>query len=138
MQNNDVAADAADYPSSANANYTGTHLYSQITADIGADNADIKDIVDLVFYKPSTVVPPVAFTGHATVRLAGIDATNSTENTAAETEWSVTNNWYRGGVRALTKQVPVGSTQHLTYVVSNSDGGAPLANTTVTFVFGKT
>jgi len=138
LKNNDVAADAADFPSSANGNYTGNHLFSQITADIGADNEDVKDIIDFVFYKPQSQVDPGTFTGHATVRLAGIDATNSTENTAAETEWSVTNNWYRGGVRALTKQVPVGSTQHLTYVVSNSDGGAPLANTTVTFVFGKT
>lgn len=137
LQNNDVAADAADYPSSANANYTGTHLYSQITADIGADNEDVKDIIDFVFYKPQSQVDPGTFTGNATVRLAGIDATNSTENTAAETEWSVTNNWYRGGVRALTKQVPVGSTQHLTFVVNNSADGTPLANTSVTFVFGK-
>jgi len=136
LQNNDVAADAADYPSSANANYTGTHLYSQITADIGADNADIKDIVDLVFYKPSTVVPPVAFTGHATVRLAGMDATNSVDHQADADYW-VGQGWARGGTTFHTKLVPVGSTQHLTYVVSDSADGSPLANTTVSLILGK-
>ncbi len=80
---------------------------------------------------------PTAFSGNATVRLAGIDATNSVENTGAEQDWSVAHDWYRGGVRALTKQVPVGSTQHLTYVVNNSADGSPLANVQVTFVMGK-
>jgi hypothetical protein len=145
LKNNDVAADAADYPSSANANYTGNHLYSQITADIGADNADIKDIVDLVFYKPSTVVPPVAFSGHATVRLAGMDATNSVDHQADADFWvSHWDNdtqqmvsWARPGTTFHTKLVPVGSTQHLTYVVSDSANGSPLANTTVSLILGK-
>ena len=136
LKNNDVAADAADYPSSANANYTGTHLYSQITADIGADNADIKDIVDLVFYKPSTVVPPTGFSGHATVRLAGMDATNSVNLPDVAGEW-VGLGYARDGVTYHTKLVPVGSTQHLTFVVSDSATGTPVANKTVTFVMGK-
>jgi hypothetical protein len=49
----------------------------------------------------------------------------------------VQNNWYRVGVNARTKQVPVGSTQALTYLVTNAADNTPLANTTVTFVFGK-
>ena len=80
---------------------------------------------------------PVAFNGNATVRLAGIDSTNSTESAANEKLWSVDNNWYRGGVRSLTKLVPVGSTQHLTFVVSDSSNGKALANTTVHFVMAK-
>jgi len=136
LKNNDVAADAANAPTSANGNYSGKHLFSQITADIGNDAADVKDIVDFVFYKPASENPG-PFTGNAVVRLAGIDATNSVERAGDEKTWSVDNNWYRGGVRAITKQVPVGSTQHLTFVVNNAENGAALANTPVTFVFGK-
>jgi hypothetical protein len=136
LTNNNVAADAANAPATANSNYTGTHLFSQITADIGNDAADIKDIVDFVFYKAGTVVPPTGFSGHATVRLAGMDATNSVNLPAVAGEW-VGLGYARDGVTYHTKLVPVGSTQHLTFVVSDSATGTPVANKTVTFVMGK-
>ena len=79
---------------------------------------------------------PVAFTGNAVIRLAGVDATN-TYNRQADADYYVSQNWYRGGLRTYTKQVPVGSTQQLTFVVSNAADGAPLANTTVKFVINK-
>jgi len=79
---------------------------------------------------------PVAFTGNAVIRLAGVDATN-TYNRQADADFFVGQGWYRGGLRTYTKQVPVGSTQQLTFVVSNAADGAPLANTTVKFVINK-
>ena len=137
MTNNNVASEAANAPTSPNGNYSGTHLFSQITADIGNDAADIKDIVDFVFYKPAGVTPPPAgFSGHATVRLAGMDATNSVDRQADADGW-ISNGWARGGTTFHTKLVPVGSTQHLTFVVSDSITGAPVANKTVSLILGK-
>ncbi len=79
---------------------------------------------------------PVPFTGHATVRLAGMDATNSVDRQGDADYW-VSQGWARGGATFHTKLVPVGSTQHLTFVVSDSANGSPLANTTVSLVLGK-
>jgi hypothetical protein len=79
---------------------------------------------------------PVPFTGNAVIRLAGVDATN-TYNRQADADFYVGQGWYRGGLRTYTKQVPVGSTQQLTFVVSNAADGAPVANTEVKFVMGK-
>ena len=79
---------------------------------------------------------PVPFTGHATVRLAGMDATNSVDHQADADYW-VSQGWARGGATYHTKLVPVGSTQHLTFVVSDSANGSPLANTSVSLVLGK-
>ena len=79
---------------------------------------------------------PVPFTGNATVRLAGLDDTNSVNFPNVAGEW-VGLGYARAGVAYRTKLVPVGSTQRLTFVASNSATGAPLANTTVTLVLGK-
>ena len=79
---------------------------------------------------------PVPFTGNATVRLAGLDDTNSVNLPAVAGEW-VGLGYARAGVAYRTKLVPVGSTQRLTFVASDSATGAPLANTTVTMVLGK-
>ncbi|MFM8926769.1 MAG: hypothetical protein ACKOFA_01015 [Rhodoluna sp.] len=79
---------------------------------------------------------PTPFTGNAVIRLVGADATN-TFNRQADADFFVSQNWYRGGLRVMTKQVPVGSTQRLTWIVSNAADGTPLANTKVKFVFGK-
>ena len=80
---------------------------------------------------------PVAFNGNAVIRLAGADATN-TFNRQGDADFFVGQGWYRGGLRTFTKQVPVGSTQHLTFVVSDAANGSPLANTTVHFIVAKT
>jgi hypothetical protein len=66
-----------------------------------------------------------------------MDDTNSFNRPADAAFWSVANPWYRVGVNARTKQVPVGSTQELTYLVTNAADNTPLANQTVTFVMGK-
>jgi len=79
---------------------------------------------------------PTPFTGNAVVRLVGADATN-TFNRQSDADFFVGNGWYRGGLRVMTKQVPVGSTQTLKWVVTNAADGAPLANVKVKFVFGK-
>ena len=79
---------------------------------------------------------PDPFTGNATVRLAGLDDTNSVNLPAVAGEW-VGLGYARAGVSYRTKLVPVGSTQTLTFVASDSANGAPLANTTVTLVLGK-
>lgn len=83
------------------------------------------------------VQPPVVFTGNANVRLVGMDDTNSFNRPADAAFFSIANPWYRVGINVRTKQVPVGSTQTLTYLVTNAEGNAPLANTTVTLVLGK-
>jgi hypothetical protein len=62
LKNNDIAADAANYPTAANAEYTGKHLFSQITANIGTDASDIEDVVDFVFYKPAVIDPAAGLT----------------------------------------------------------------------------
>ncbi|NDC19145.1 MAG: hypothetical protein EBZ87_02615, partial [Microbacteriaceae bacterium] len=79
---------------------------------------------------------PVPFTGHATVRLAGMDATNSLDRQGDADVW-IGNGWARGGTTFHDKLLPVGSTQRLTFVASDSATGSPLANTTVTLVLGK-
>lgn len=56
MKNNNIASEAADYPASATSDFTGTHLFSQITANVGSDSTDIEDIVDFVFHKPQGAV----------------------------------------------------------------------------------
>ncbi|NBS60857.1 MAG: hypothetical protein EBT26_02215, partial [Microbacteriaceae bacterium] len=126
----------------ANIDYNMASVFVDFTCG-GGDKTNTNWVVDDIAFNGATgaalgaVTPPTVFTGNATVRLAGIDSTNSVERTADENTWCVANTWYRCGVRALTKQVPVGSTQHLTFVVNNSADGSPLANTTVTLVLGK-
>ena len=83
----------------------------------------------------SVVVPP--FTGNANVRLVGMDDTNSFNRPADATLFSVTNPWYRVGINVRTKQVPVGSTQTLTYLVTNAADNTPLAGQKVTLTMGK-
>jgi hypothetical protein len=84
------------------------------------------------------VEPPVTpFTGNANVRLVGMDDTNSFNRPADAEFFSVANPWYRVGINVRTKQVPVGSTQTLTYLATNAADNTPLAGQTVTLVFGK-
>ncbi len=79
---------------------------------------------------------PTPFTGNAVIRLVGADSTN-TFNRQADADFFVSQGWYRGGLRVMTKQVPVASTQNLTWVVSDAANGSPLANVKVKFIFGK-
>jgi len=136
MVNTDVAADAANNPgTNLGADFSGKKLFTQATAWVTSQTQDSIDMVDFVFFKPADA--PVVFTGNANVRLVGMDDTNSFNRPADAAFWSVQNNWYRVGVNARTKQVPVGSTQALTYLVTNAADNTPLANTTVTLVLGK-
>jgi hypothetical protein len=66
-----------------------------------------------------------------------MDDTNSFNRPADAAFFSVENPWYRVGINVRTKQVPVGSTQTLTYLVTNAADNAPLANQTVTLTLGK-
>ena len=106
---------------------TANPWYADDFAFLGATGAALGGVVE----------PPVVFTGNANVRLVGMDDTNSFNRPADAAFWSVANPWYRVGVNARTKQVPVGSTQELTYLVTNAADNTPLANQTVTFVMGK-
>jgi hypothetical protein len=124
--------------------YNKASLFTNFTCDLpGSKNTDAFYVDDIAFLGATgaalggVVEPPVVFTGNANVRLVGMDDTNSFNRPADAAFWSVENNWYRVGVNARTKQVPVGSTQALTYLVTNAADNTPLANTTVTFVFGK-
>jgi hypothetical protein len=139
MVNTDDAANAANNPGeNLGADFTGTKLFTQATAWVTSQTQDSIDLVDFIFFKPAAVVePPVPFTGNANVRLVGMDDTNSFNRPADAAFFSVANPWYRVGINVRTKQVPVGSTQALTYLVTNAENNAPLANTTVTLVLGK-
>ncbi len=139
MVNTDVAANAANNPgTNLGADFTGTKLFTQATAWVTSQTQDSIDLVDFIFYKPAAVVePPVPFTGNANVRLVGMDDTNSFNRPADAAFFSVANPWYRVGINVRTKQVPVASTQELTYLVTNAADNTPLANTTVTFTMGK-
>jgi hypothetical protein len=139
MVNTDVAANAANNPgTNLGADFTGTKLFTQATAWVTSQTQDSIDLVDFIYYKPATVVePPVPFTGNANVRLVGMDDTNSFNRPADAAFFSVANPWYRVGINVRTKQVPVASTQALTYLVTNAADNTPLANTTVTFTMGK-
>ncbi len=139
MVNTDVAANAANNPgTNLGADFTGTKLFTQATAWVTSQTQDSIDLVDFIFYKPAAVVePPVPFTGNANVRLVGMDDTNSFNRPADAALFSVANPWYRVGINVRTKQVPVASTQELTYLVTNAADNTPLANTTVTFTMGK-
>ena len=136
MVNTDVAVDAANNPgTNLGADFTGKKLFTQATAWVTSQTQDSIDLVDFIFFKPADA--PVAFNGNANVRLVGLDDTNSFNRPADANLFSVLNPWYRVGINVRTKQVPVASTQDFTYLVTNAADNTPLANTTVTFVYGK-
>lgn len=120
--------------------YNKASIFTNFTCGTGAKNDSPFYVDDIAFLgavgAALATSTPTPFTGNAVIRLAGADATN-TFNRQADADYFVSQGWYRGGLRTFTKLVPVGSTQHLTFVVSNAANGAPLANTTVHFVFNK-
>jgi hypothetical protein len=120
--------------------YNKASIFTNFTCGSGSKNANAFYVDDIAFLGAVGAalagVTPTAFTGNAVIRLAGADATN-TFNRQADADFFVSQGWYRGGLRTFTKLVPVGSSQHLTFVVSNAANGALLANTAVHFVFGK-
>lgn len=120
--------------------YNKASIFTNFTCGTGAKNDSPFYVDDIAFLgavgAALATSAPTPFTGNAVIRLAGADATN-TFNRQADADYFVSQGWYRGGLRTFTKLVPVGSTQHLTFVVSNAANGAPLANTTVHFVFNK-
>ncbi len=125
--------------------YNKVSIFTNFTCGTGAKNTDPWYVDDVAFLGATGAAlsggngggtTPTPFTGNAVIRLVGADNTN-TFNRQGDADYFVSQGWYRGGVRVFTKQVPVGSTQHFTFVVSNAANGANLANTAVHFVFGK-
>jgi hypothetical protein len=120
--------------------YNKASIFTNFTCGTGTKNDSPFYVDDIAFLgavgAALATSTPTPFTGNAVIRLAGADATN-TFNRQADADYFVSQGWYRGGLRTFTKLVPVGSTQHLTFVVSNAANGAPLANTAVHFVFNK-
>ena len=122
--------------------YNKVSIFTNFTCGTGAKNDSPFYVDDIAFLGAAGAAlsggttPPTVFTGNAVIRLAGADATN-TFNRQADADFYVSQGWYRGGLRTFTKLVPVGSTQHLTFVVSNAADGKNLANTTVHFVINK-
>ena len=122
--------------------YNKASVFVNFTCGTGTKNAVPFYVDDIAFLGATgaalgAVEPPVVFTGNANVRLVGMDDTNSFNRPAEAAFFSVANDWYRVGINVRTKQVPVGSTQALTYLVTNAADNTPLANTTVTFTMGK-
>ncbi|NDC48981.1 MAG: hypothetical protein EBZ61_07895, partial [Micrococcales bacterium] len=125
----DVAADAADNPGNNVAgNYTGKHLYSQVTAWVSNQNQDSIDLVDLVFYKPAGA--PVIKT--IVSRVTGINETNAYVGTCEG--WC---QYYAAGLRYFERGVQVGTTTTLNWTITDTDG-APYANKNVYLLLGKT
>jgi hypothetical protein len=120
--------------------YNKASIFTNFTCGTGTKNDSPFYVDDIAFLgavgAALATSTPTPFTGNAVIRLAGADATN-TFNRQDDADYFVGQGWYRGGLRTFTKLVPVGSTQHLTFVVSNAANGAPLANTAVHFVFNK-
>ena len=122
--------------------YNKASIFTNFTCGAGAKTADPWYVDDIAFLGAAGAalsggtVTPTPFTGNAVIRLVGADNTN-TFNRQGDADYFVSQGWYRGGVRVFTKQVPVGSTQRFTFVVSNAADGSNLANTAVHFVFGK-
>ena len=125
--------------------YNKASIFANFTCGSGSKSGDAWYVDDIAFLGAAGAAlagsgggntEPTPFTGNAVIRLAGADATN-TFNRQADADFFVSQNWYRGGLRVMTKQVPVASTQRLTWVVSNAADGKPLANVKVKFVFGK-
>jgi len=122
--------------------YNKASLFTNFTCGGGSKNENPFFVDDVAFLGAVGAalgggsVDPVPFTGNATLRLAGIDATNSVLLQGDADYW-VSQGWIRAGSTFRTKLVPVGSTQQLTYAVTDSSNGSPLANTTVTLVLGK-
>ena len=127
VANTNNPSDGANYNADPTARFTGTHLFSQIAA-VSGDAGDVIDIVDMVFTKEaSAVTPPVA--ALPVIRMVGIDSNNAYERTGDESAFL--GYGYHGGLRVFTKQLPVGSTTTLTYVVSNANDGKNIAGATV-------
>ncbi len=129
ITNTNVAADGADNPGNNTAgNYTGNHLYSQVTAWVSNQNQDSIDLVDLVFYKPAGA--PVIKT--IVSRVTGINETNAYVGTCEG--WC---QYYAAGLRYFERGVQVGTTTTLNWTITDTDG-APYANKNVYLLLGKT
>ncbi|MEY4418474.1 MAG: hypothetical protein RIQ88_912 [Actinomycetota bacterium] len=130
LKNNDVAADAANYPAEGlDKDYTGTHLFSQITANVTGDATDAEDIVDFVFHKPADA--PVVKT--VVARMNGLDSTSAYEGSCAVGNWC---QYYAAGLRYFEKGLTVGSTTDFSFTVTDTDGAA-YANKSVYLLLGK-
>jgi hypothetical protein len=93
-------------------------------------------ITEIHFYDPaSNAAQPVT---NPTIRLSApaLTDTNSVHRTDLETLFSVTNNWYPSGLHVRQAYLPTGSTNLLSYNVTD-DNGAPLQNSTVTLHVNK-
>jgi len=125
------------------AKYNMASIFTNFTCGAGSKNAEPFYVDDIAFLGAAgaalagTSVEPVPFNGNANVRLVGMDDSNSFNRPADAAFFSVANPWYRVGINVRTKQVPVGSTQTLTYLVTDQSNNAPLANTLVTLTMGK-
>jgi len=124
----------------ANVDYNMASIFANFTCGAGTKTSDAWYVDDVAFNGATgaalTPAEPVTFTGNAVIRLVGADATN-TFNRQADADFFVGQGWYRSGLRVMTKQVPVATTQRLTWLVTNAADGNPLANVKVQFVFGK-
>lgn len=126
--------------------YNKASIFANFTCGSGSKSSDSWYLDDIAFLGAAGAAlsgssggggnEPTPFTGNAVVRLVGADATN-TFNRQSDADFFVSQGWYRGGLRVMTKQVPVASTQELKWVVTNAADGTPLANVKVKFVFGK-
>jgi len=110
-------------------NYTGKHLYSQVTAWVTDQGTDSIDLIDLAYFKPAEA--PVVKT--VVARMNGIDTTNAFLGSCTNGDWC---KYYAEGLRYFEKGLTVGSTTNFSYTVSDTNG-APYANKNVYLLLGK-
>ena len=133
VANNNTPSQGANYNADLTAVYTGTHLFSQIAA-VSGDAGDVIDIVDMVFTKDAAA--PAPSDAQPVIRLAGIETNNAFERTGDEGTF-VGQYGYHAGLRVFTKQLPVGSTTTLSYVVSNANDGKNMVGAKVNLHVNK-
>ena len=111
-------------------------IHVQVLPQIVGEKDDHSVITEVHFYEPANNDPqPVT---NPTIRLTApqLTDTNSIHRADLEDLFSVQNNWYATGIRVRQAYLPVGSTNLLSYNVTD-DNGVPLRNAPFTLHVNK-
>jgi hypothetical protein len=105
-------------------------IHVQVLPQIVGEKEDHSVITEIHFYEPSNNDPQPVTSPTIRLQTPALTDTNSIPRTDLETLFSVTNNWYPTGIKVRQAYLPTGSSNLLTYRVTD-DNGKPLRNTEV-------
>ncbi len=105
-------------------------VHVQVLPQIVGEKEDHSVITEIHFYEPANNDPQPVTSPTIRLQTPALTDTNSIARTDLETLFSVTNNWYPTGIKVRQAYLPTGSSNLLTYRVTD-DNGKPLRNAEV-------